>query len=121
VVDLRLRGGGTWAADLGVRGAAGKAANLGGCKSLYRQLPDNGRLVYPLLGEVTNQDMRGSKSHGCLEGCWNLAKDYGSRIEGRSESDGTPTEPYGTVPKAGKTTLCGRSNRGGEQTYGPEH
>ena len=67
MVDLRLRGGGTWAADLGVRGAAGKAANLGGCKSLYRQLPDNGRLVYPLLGEVTNQDMRGSKSHGCLE------------------------------------------------------
>ena len=23
-----------------VRGAAGKAANLGGCKSLYRQLPE---------------------------------------------------------------------------------
>jgi len=23
-----------------------------------------GRLVYPLLGEVTNRDMRGSKSHG---------------------------------------------------------
>ena len=47
-------------------GAAGKAANLGGCKSLYRQLPDNGRLVYLLLGEVTDRDMRRSKSPGCL-------------------------------------------------------
>jgi hypothetical protein len=25
-----------------------------------------GRLAYPLLGEVTNRDMRGRKSHGCL-------------------------------------------------------
>jgi len=46
-------------------GAADKAANLGGCKSLCRQLPVNGRLAYPLLGEVTNRDMRGRKSHGC--------------------------------------------------------
>jgi len=46
-------------------GAASKAENLAGCKSLRRQLPDFGRLAYPLLGEVTNRDMRGSKSHGC--------------------------------------------------------
>ena len=46
-------------------GAADKAANLGGCKSLCRQLPVNGRLAYPLLGEVTNRDMRGRRSHGC--------------------------------------------------------
>ena len=46
-------------------GAAGKAANLGGCKSLCRQLPVNGRLAYPLLGEATNRDMRGRRSHGC--------------------------------------------------------
>jgi len=50
-----------------VLGAIDKAVNPGGCKSFYRQLPENGRLAYPLLGEVTNQDMRGSKSHGCLE------------------------------------------------------
>ncbi len=35
-------------------GAADKAVNLGGCKSLHRQLPDNGRLVYPLFSEVTD-------------------------------------------------------------------
>jgi len=35
-------------------GAADKAATLGGCKSLYRQLPENGRLVYPLFSEVTD-------------------------------------------------------------------
>ena len=46
-------------------GAADKAANLGGCKSLCRQLPVNGRLAYPLLGEATNRDMRGRRSHGC--------------------------------------------------------
>jgi hypothetical protein len=49
-----------------VVGAAGKAANLGGGESLYRQLPDNGRLVYLLLGEVTDRDMRRRKSPGCL-------------------------------------------------------
>jgi hypothetical protein len=37
-----------------VLGAADKAVNLGGCKSLHRQLPDNGRLVYPLFSEVTD-------------------------------------------------------------------
>ena len=48
------------------KGAPGKAANLGGCKSLYPRLPGNGRLAYPLLGKVTNRDRRGCKGHGCL-------------------------------------------------------
>ncbi len=53
----------------------------------------NGRLAYPLIGEVTNRDMRGSGSHGCLEGRRDFEKDKGSRIEGQSESNGTATEP----------------------------
>ena len=41
-------------------GAVGKAANLGGgVKVLLPSLARFGRLAYPLLGEVTNRDMRG--------------------------------------------------------------
>jgi hypothetical protein len=46
-------------------GAADKAANLGRCKSSFRQLPGFGRIAYPLQGEVTSSDRRGCKSHGC--------------------------------------------------------
>ena len=40
-----------------------------GCKSWRVKVPlpsvaQNGRLAYPLLGEVTDRDMRGRKSHG---------------------------------------------------------
>ena len=69
-----------------------------GCESWRVKVPlpsvsRNGRLVYPLLGEVTNQDMRGSKSHGCLVGCRDLEEYYGSRTEAQRESVGTATEP----------------------------
>ena len=46
-------------------GAADKAENLTGCKSLYRQLPVFGRLAYPVRVEVTKHDMPGRKSPGC--------------------------------------------------------
>ena len=62
-----------------------------------------GRLAYPLLGEVTNRDMRGSRSHGCPEGCRDFGKDKGSRTEGQSESDGITTEPYRTSREPGNT------------------
>jgi hypothetical protein len=34
-----------------------------------RQLPDFGRLVYPMRGEVTNRVLLGSKRHGCHVPC----------------------------------------------------
>jgi len=50
---------------------AGAAAGSGrqGCESRRVKVPlpsvaQNGRLAYPLLGEVTDRDRRGRKSHG---------------------------------------------------------
>ena len=46
-------------------GAADKAERLAGCKSLYRQLPAFGRLVYPVRAEVTTHVLPGRKSPSC--------------------------------------------------------
>ena len=45
-------------------GAADKAERLAGCKSLYRQLPEFGRLVYPVRAEATKHVLPGRKSLG---------------------------------------------------------
>jgi hypothetical protein len=49
------------------RGAADKTENLTGRKSLYRQLPEFGRLVYPVRAEATKHVLPGRKSPGCPE------------------------------------------------------
>jgi len=46
----------------------GYGSSRQGCKSRRVKVPlpsvaQNGRLAYPLLGEVTDRDMRGRKSH----------------------------------------------------------
>lgn len=56
---------GEWSVSEKGTGAADKAANLGRCKSSFRQLPGFGRIACPLQGEVTSPDRRGCKSHGC--------------------------------------------------------
>ena len=49
--------------------AIGPGSSRQGCESwrvkvLLPSVAQNGRLAYPLLGEVTDRDMRGRKSHG---------------------------------------------------------
>jgi DNA-binding transcriptional ArsR family regulator len=46
------------------RGAVDNAANLARCKSLRRQLPVFGRLVYPVRAEATKHVLPGRKSLG---------------------------------------------------------
>jgi len=53
------------APDFYPNGAADKAERLAGCKSLYRQLPAFGRLVYPVRAEVTTHVLPGRKSPSC--------------------------------------------------------
>ena len=79
-----------------------------------------GRLAYPLLGEVTDRDMRGRKSHGCpVVGDRRLDRGHGSRISGQCESAGSPTEPYrrdagaGLVGYAAVGTIWVASKPGG--------
>ena len=67
-------------------GAADKAERLAGCKSLYRQLPAFGRLVYPVRAEATKHDRPGRKSPGCpVAVCAAVGTIWGaSKIGGRN-------------------------------------
>jgi hypothetical protein len=69
-----------------------------GCESWRVKVPlpsvaRNGRLVYSLLGEVTNRDRRGRRSHGCPVCCreWRGAMGVGLRAEAKAM--GYPPNP----------------------------
>ncbi len=47
------------------RGSGQQGRESSGVKVPMPSVARFGRLAYPLLGEVTNRDMRGRKSHGC--------------------------------------------------------
>ena len=50
-------------------GSAQQGRESSGVKVPMPSVARFGRLAYPLLGEVTNRDMRGRKSHGCPVCC----------------------------------------------------
>ena len=81
-----------------------------------------GRLAYPLLGEVTDRDMRGRKSHGCPvvgDRRWVVAMGVGLRASAKAL--GHPPNPTAATQGLTRTLRCGGNDLGGEQTRRPEH
>ena len=72
-----------------------------GCESRRVKVPPpsvarNGRLAYPLLGEVTNRDRRGRRSHGCPVCCRELRGSKGVGLRARAKAKGQSPNPKDT-------------------------
>jgi hypothetical protein len=75
-------------------GAADKAEDLARCKSLYRQLPEFGRLAYPVRAEVTKHVLPGRKSPGCPAAvCAAVGTTWGATQNWRPEHKEISTAP----------------------------
>src|SRR5450759_4018694 len=78
-----------------------------------------GRLAYPLLGEVTDRDRRGRKSHGCPvvgDRRWVVAMGVGLRASAKAM--GYPPNPTAATQGLTRRLRCGGNDLGGESKPG---
>jgi len=96
-----------------------------------RQLPDFGRLVYPMRGKVTTHVLLGGKRHGCHVPCRDWSQLMRMRVGNSPHGKLTvarvstlaidPPRSFMWTWEDSRTRCRGRYDLDGKQTRGPEH